>query len=744
MPRIAWALVSSDTTLLVASTCSLNIIVFSRFLAQKTPREPQSCTHHGQGTSCHYCRQVSPSCGTEFPLPLHSRRGATSSEQCLPLARHGARLDAADKQWHLSSPAPYDPPLTYGGWSQSRALGLRIASILRSRETDDVDPAETDGVDGVGGEHRTGDRRRRRHRIIIHSSPFLRCVQTSVAIGSGLSQNPGHSNLRTLSARSSRSSTPVPSKSTGTVGSAGSTASPLLKAHIEARGNTRDGTRDDRTIKKCTLRVDACFGEWMSPEYFELITPPPSSVMMVAGAKADLLRREDYNNLLVQPRDVAAASVQGFPGGWGSPTSTSTVGHDADISERPLSDASNPAHALHRRDRTSSLSIAGDSSSYHTVRPSSRGRHREHALYQPPVPTHAVSHYEPIPSGYVAHARDSCVNVDYQWDSMREPHNWGNGGEFGEEWGSMHKRFRKGLFNLVNWYRGNDDMGRIQSKAPNQSEEATNVGSPHNDDEEDLVVIIVSHGAGCNALIGALTNQPVLIDVGMASLTMAVHKPLNPAQSSSNPPTTRKHSRTPSRSLNVADEYDVKLIANTEHLRTSSAKSTPVWRHNSVSGASGGSMYRSRFGDSPRLDGINTSNRSHIPASFGSIRRTASVATPPAAGTLKSLHRANSVGLWTPPTPEPIANAGEEPGDDMVLNFGDDEKPPTPQPDNKEKRVAFIEEHPQEADEDRQIEDMEAEFSKPGLWGTPRPPGEAERNREFAPKRRWTVTQRGA
>ena len=48
--------------------------------------------------------------------------------------RHGARLDAADTQWHLTSPTPYDPPLTYGGWRQSQALGAKIASIIQSRE----------------------------------------------------------------------------------------------------------------------------------------------------------------------------------------------------------------------------------------------------------------------------------------------------------------------------------------------------------------------------------------------------------------------------------------------------------------------------------------------------------------------------------------------------------------------------------------------------------------------------------
>lgn len=50
------------------------------------------------------------------------------------MRRHGARIDAVDKEWHLTSPTPYDPPLTYGGWIQGRALGARIASLLKARE----------------------------------------------------------------------------------------------------------------------------------------------------------------------------------------------------------------------------------------------------------------------------------------------------------------------------------------------------------------------------------------------------------------------------------------------------------------------------------------------------------------------------------------------------------------------------------------------------------------------------------
>ena len=159
-----------------------------------------------------------------------------------------------------------------------------------------------------------GITRKRRHKVIIHSSPFLRCVQTSVAISAGLAQNPGH--IHPKAARSPAV------RATHLAGSPRlrplvATGSPRL-APIQEPTKTSSTTAQEQpeNIKKSTVRVDAFLGEWLTPDYFEQITPPPSSVMMVAGAKADLLRREDYSNL-IHTQDIK--STQGFPGGWGSP-----------------------------------------------------------------------------------------------------------------------------------------------------------------------------------------------------------------------------------------------------------------------------------------------------------------------------------------------------------------------------------------------------------------------------------------
>ncbi|KAK9322889.1 histidine phosphatase superfamily [Lipomyces orientalis] len=73
---------------------------------------------------------------------------------------------------------------------------------------------------------------------------------------------------------------------------------------------------------------------------------------------------------------------------------------------------------------------------------------------------------------------------------------FGVSGQYGERWKTMYWRFSTGLSNLVASYAG---------PAPG-----------------DSVVILVTHGAGSNALVGALSGTPILVDFGLASLSVAV------------------------------------------------------------------------------------------------------------------------------------------------------------------------------------------------------------------------------
>lgn len=446
---------------------------------------------------------------------------------------------------------------------------------------------------------------------------------------------------------------------------------------------------------------------------------------MVAGAKADLHRVEDYSSLL-RSRDAASAAPRGFPGGWGSPVVLPTMVE----AEGNLPGLSSLAQVLPEPTRASSLgSLGGHESSRRSRSPNNAATPKagDHGIYQPPVPAYALSSSNPIPPGYVAHARDSCVEVDYQWDSMRDPPDCGNGGEYGEEWSSMHKRFRKGFQQLSTWYEDNDNPDKLMYKATTNSDT-----EKEHDADTDLVLILVSHGAGCNALIGALTNQPVLIDVGMASLTMAVRKP-TPVYTPNTTPGVTPRPRSPvnSTDISVSDQYDVKLIANTEHLRPSTSNTPTSSRRPSTVGLP---AFRERFGsNAPPLDGVSLSKAARsatTSGSLGSMRRTASIAT---SGPRKYMQ--SSVGLWSAPVqaaPEEALDEAEE-EEEMIVKLEDAHIVSANLRTEGERAVNV--DH-----EKKKSEDVVAPL---GLWGSPRPPGDAETKREFGTKRRWTVTDRG-
>lgn len=470
--------------------------------------------------------------------------------------RHGARLDAADKSWHLTSPTPYDPPLTYGGWTQSKALGLRIAALLHTQA-----------------------RPKRRHKIVIHTSPYLRCIQTSTAIAAGIAQfHPG---------------------ATATV------------EHI----------RPDKIL----LRIDAFLGEWLCPDYYEDITSPPNSTMMVAGAKADLLRTGEYHEL----KQSEGPNQGHFPGGWAK---TGPSGH----ATRPVP----------FRDRSSSYG--------HLVHHGPQGASSVGIkLYDSLVPSHAVSPSDPIPRGFTAHARDACLNIDFQWDSSRTPQRWGDGGEYGDEWSTMHKRFRKGLAGMMTWYKEHGKTALKETRwlrlTTNSSSTANGKASDSNaaHEDEDLVVIMVTHGAGCNALLGAISNQPILMDVGMASLSMAVRRdePRRPA------PTPPSLIRRPSViDVGMSHEYDLKIIASVDHLRPGVDPSKPPQPTKPVALPTNRTLeQRKRYTSASANSHIEGSGgKASVNSSLGSIRRSPSSAGSSlrGGGSNGSGATAPSTGLW--------------------------------------------------------------------------------------------------
>ena len=374
-----------------------------------------------------------------------------------------------------------------------------------------------------------------------------------------------HGNLVRLE---SRTKSPDPPKISGTHSRAQTLDSKTFDERYHGRSVAatlaavnEEGEDSPLEFDRPILRIDACLGEWLSPDYYDFTTAPPPSNMMVALAKAELIRSADslQGAKITEPD----GSVVEFPSGSSANESvhhqrqrSSTFGMGEIVRAMLRPPSSNEAAPA--VDSDNSVQKVGDNS------PLARPRY---AGYIPPTPTYALLHSAPIPRGYVSHARDACVEIDFQWDSMREPQSWGDGGSFGEEWSAMHRRFRGGIASMVSWYK---DKGLDFD--PQDDEKITNNDNDDGNDI-DIVLVILTHGAGCNALIGALTNQPVLMDIGMGSLTMAVRKPLSVSSQSpsdgrrTSPTSFRRRRRSSVIDVGLSEEYDMKLTASTEHLR---------------------------------------------------------------------------------------------------------------------------------------------------------------------------------
>ncbi|KAJ6782278.1 hypothetical protein PWT90_00601 [Aphanocladium album] len=679
------------------------------------------------------------------------------------VVRHGNRLDAADNKWHLTSPTPYDPPLTYSGLQQARQVGNYISSILEQAKLEH----EAKNEDKPGF-------KRRRFRVVIHTSPFLRCVQTSVGISSGLAQLPAESIYK---------------------------PSDIIVPPHAAKGQTNE-------LKTAVLRIDSFLGEWLSPEYFEMITPPPGPALMLGGAKAELLRREDYSFYSFDEPPPPPPPTQKL---WQSPKL-----HPVDAPQSPLDENGSPILGV------ASLAIA---------LPNGTAPKKG---YTPPRPSPPVPGAGSIPEGVVAHARDTCISVDFQWDSMREPLDFGDGGQLGEEWISMHKRFRKGLRKVVNWYAGTDNAAEMvtamKTDGDNHTLDATD------DEEIETVLVLVSHGAGCNALMGAITHQPVLMDVSIASVTVAQRRPHVDYQRLRSEQSQELEVQP---LVAVDDLYEIKTPATTEHLQSSvstpnSARSVsannawnPHARGRTSTFSSGSGAVISPFtynsdaflvGETPAVDANpptasaaaekmarRESSQKSIRGSFngaGNIisarsktsrsNSTSSMNNEVKAGRPSS-SSSNSVGLWAP-APSSLrlmddnSEEGSDPFDTVLPNFGSFSSP-APAAEEKKSFVSDFPSFPSystssggpvqspglfgnfgpidspaiagtpmfagpitlqtELDEDAVILPPEEVIATPmggglgGLWGRPTPPSDADKFRDMShTKRRWTVNER--
>lgn len=293
----------------------------------------------------------------------------------------------------------------------------------------------------------------------------------------------------------------------------------------------------------CRLRIDAFLGEWLSPTYFQPSSHPPPSAVLVSQAKLTLQAPQEE----IKGADFSSSLSHDL-------TSVDWEEKENEVTSMPVHEKTGlramaaVGHSLPKRQRN----ISFGTELANGARLLNRSLQRPPLGYNPPAPTYAMNPSEKIPPGYVAHARDLCLDVDLDWDSQHEPLDWGDGGPFDEEWGRMHRRFRNGFQKMIEYY---------------ETQEGTTEQKPlGSDDEEDLVIILVTHQAGCNALIRLLTGAPALHDVATASLTMAVRKQGEQKDMAPDSPTRRRGSL----DLGISNEYEMKIIASTEHLRAGS------------------------------------------------------------------------------------------------------------------------------------------------------------------------------
>ncbi len=614
-----------------------------------------------------------------------------------------------------------------------------------------------------------GSRQKRRHlKVVVHSSPFLRCIQTATALSAGIASDPSPLLSPDGGSRPIEISSPVNQKATPRARPiARSETPPQDEASESALLDTEEGPPHPKTL----LRLDAFLGEWMTPSYFEHITPPPDSIMMVASAKAELLRKELYSTYPHFQTHIHAASSSVPRQLWGSVPRSKMLAQ-RDTTRESLGSCSQDG-------------VAGLAASFSKLDGGSCNPGRSHQAqywglpglapetrgYAAPIPTFAVSSKAPIPSGYVSHARDACVDIDYQWDSMREPFAWGDGGEYGEEWAAMHRRFRLGIQRLVGWYSSaehptNTVKRTVPCGASSTAEDAGSDSDNTEDAETETVVILVTHGAGCNALIGAITHQPVLADAAMGSLTMAVRKPGNGAMPDATEKkvaeddTTSQSAASTKGMTSIHEYYDLKILANTDHFRSPS--STPGGSRSS-SMANVMASFRGRHANSlssalgsPLYAGDGASRSSSLSAVFGAPRHESgrsvmSVATGGVAFgsdttsiNSPSSQHTPSTGLWSPVARQgDTASASDSRDTPLLLDFGHEKTGASKMADSmKDTRDTGRIASPDVMDESEKRDEFpQLGLGAGGLWGSPQPLSELGQLLG-SHKRRWSVNER--
>ena len=395
-------------------------------------------------------------------------------------------------------------------------------------------------------------RDKRSLNVVMHSSPYLRCTQTAIAVSSGIAN--AYDELR----RADQPETIrrdqegiVEDKKRQEANSASSNSAPQLSIggpELNYKSTSPKLLSSNFKKHRIKLKLDAFLGEWLTVDYFEHMYASPNATYLLETAKIDLLRgTEDIAD--DSDDTICKIVIKETP-----PDYNTSKNRKAIATKSPSEQGFQPQdHACSENYVRNNYDKCGIkvSTIFRTEFSLENGRDRAS------LDCDKLSKSESTPQGIIDQARRKYVKVDGQWDSMKEPLLWGDGGELGEDWGSMHQRLNTGLHCLLNWYMNKElhNQGALEATDSLSSEEH----------ESDTVIIIVTHGAACNALIGAFTNQPIVVEVGTSSFTMFVRKEKVSEETLRCSITSRME--LPQSRSNLSNIYNLKLLASTQHLQ---------------------------------------------------------------------------------------------------------------------------------------------------------------------------------
>ncbi|KAK9366465.1 hypothetical protein V1509DRAFT_629988 [Lipomyces kononenkoae] len=225
------------------------------------------------------------------------------------VARHSTRLDTKDLSWRDSSPTPYDPPLSRSGILEAAALGRAIATEIAASVDSSVDIVDTSGS--------VTPRPKPSSSMQRDLSPASRISDTSL---SSSADTESSSALTASSSAASAAESPFPTSRPLTVYIH---SSPFLRcamtAHYIAQqllslaplpSSSESSTSSTIRLK---IRIDSFLGEWLTPDYFACISPPPDDghASLAASSMSWLLSNGSRNILdLAWPLNAFGRSGQ--------------------------------------------------------------------------------------------------------------------------------------------------------------------------------------------------------------------------------------------------------------------------------------------------------------------------------------------------------------------------------------------------------------------------------------------------